>query len=232
LELCKEDFEGAWEAEQMGDSATSDVPAEYMQNLLLYIAGKVAEANDALIWQGQDDTDEYLGYLQKMADDSGIPSGQKITGTTVTGANAAVEIAKVADAIPNAVYNLDSDLVLVCSINIGRAYQRALAGFGTSGLGAAGFENMGFVGRKPMNFEGLPMFMVGGLPANTMLAYKVENLRFGTGLLNDWTSVKVLDMDDILGSQTFRIIQRFFAGVEYGFSQEIVAYNLPAPTES
>jgi hypothetical protein len=227
LQLCKEDFEGSWEAEDMGDSAFTSMPAPYLRELLIYIAGKIAEANDRLMWQGTATAKSYLGFLQKMAADTAIPAGQKITGSAITAATVATELGKVVDAIPDAVFNLDSDLVIVASSDIGRKYMRALAGFGASGLGGSGYQSMGFVGRKPLDFEGIPMFLVGGLPTSTMLAYKIENLYFGTGVLNNWTEIKVLDMSDILGDQNFRIIMRFYAGVEYGFSEEIVTYNLP-----
>jgi len=229
LELCKEDFEGGWEAEEMGDSAFTTAPAEYVAALLTLIAEKVAEANDRLIWQGENIADEYLGLLRQMQLDANIPAAQKIVGTPITAANVATELGKVADAIPDAIYNLDSDLVLAVSSDIARKYMRSLAGFGASGLGGAGYQNMGFVGRKPLDFEGIPMYSVGGLPAGTMAAYKVENVMFGTGLIKDYTAVKVVDMEPTTLSQTFRIAMRFYGGTNYGFSEEIVAYNLPAP---
>jgi hypothetical protein len=228
LEPCWDDFEGAWEAEDMGESAHDNVSAPYREAILKFIAGKIGEANDSLIWTGEDTTNEYEGFLQKLAGDSDLPANQNITGTTITASNVAAEIGKVVDAIPDAVFNLDSDLVIVCSSDIGRKYMRALAGFGSSGEGGAGYMNMGFVGRKPLDFEGIPMFIVGGLPTGTMLAYKVENLAFGTGALADWTRVKVLDMRDVTGDDTMRIIMKMYAGVQYGFVDEIVAYNLPA----
>lgn len=229
LELCKEDFEGAWEAEEMGDSAHTNAPAEYVKVLLEYVAGKVAEENDRLMWQGLDAADEYEGFLYKLANDGDLPAGQNITGAAITAANVAAEIGKLVDAIPDQIFNLDSDLVIVASSDITRKYMRALAGFGASGQGGAGYQNMGFVGQKPLDFEGIPMFGIGGLPTGTMLAYRVENMVFGTGLVGDWSEVKVLDMAETLGSQTWRTIMRFYGGVQYGFSQEIIAYNLPAP---
>lgn len=233
LEICKDDFEGAWEAEDMGDSAHDDVPKEYIAALLKYIAGKIAEANDRLMWRGVAGPGAYDGILTKLAADTDLPAGNKITGTTVTKANVADEIDKVVEAIPDAVYNLDSDLVIAIASNVGRAYMRALAGFGSNGEGGAGYQNMGFVGRKPLDYGGIPMFMVGGLPSNTMVAYKIENMAFGTGVIADWTKIKVLDMSDVTGDDTFRIIMKFYAGVEYGFPEEIVVYGLNnVPAES
>jgi hypothetical protein len=228
LELCWEDFEGAWEAEDMGDSADDNVSAAYQRELLRTIAAYIAEANDKLMWQGTAISAEYQGFLDLISNASpALPAAQNITGQPITAANVAGELGSVVDAIPDAVYNLDSDLVLVCSTDITRKYMRALAGFGGSGEGGAGYQNMGFVGRKPLDFEGIPMFAVGGLPAGTMLAYKVSNLAFGTGVLNDWTRVRTLDMRDTTGDETLRVIMKFYAGVQFGFIDEIVLYTQP-----
>jgi hypothetical protein len=228
LSICWKDLEGAWEAQQMGDSADDNIAEAYRRELLTIIAGKIAEANDKIMWQGIAQSAEYQGFLNLLANDTDMPAGQKITGTTITAANVAAELGKVVDAIPDAVYNLDSDLVIVAANGIGRKYMRALAGFGASGLGGAGYADMGFVGRKPLDFEGIPMYLVGGLPADTMLAYKVENFAFGTGVLADWTNIRVLDMRGTTGDDTLRLIMKFYAGVQVAYTEEAVAYNLPA----
>lgn len=226
LELCWSDFEGAWEAEEMGDSANDNVVAAYQRELLRTIAAFIAEANDKLMWQGTAIATEYEGF-QALIAAGGLPGAQDITGTPITAANVATEIGKVADAIPDAVYNLDSDLVISAAPDITRKYMRALAGFGASGQGGAGYQNMGFVGRKPLDFEGIPLFSVGGLPAGEMYAYKVSNLHFGTGLLPDWTRVRALDMRNVTGDETLRLIMKMYAGVQYGFIDEIVSYTQP-----
>ena len=65
-----------------------------------------------------------------------------------------------------------------------------------------------------------------GLAADTMIATTKDNLWFGTGLLSDSQEVKVLDMSDLDGSQNVRVIMRFTAGVQYGVSEDIVAYGI------
>jgi hypothetical protein len=58
-----------------------------------------------------------------------------------------------------------------------------------------------------------------------MMAAQKSNLYFGTGLLNDQNEVKVIDMEDLDGSQNVRIVARFTAAVQYGIGSEIVLYT-------
>ena len=76
-----------------------------------------------------------------------------------------------------------------------------------------------------MNFQGIPLFTAPGLGDNKMVAAESSNLFFGTGLLNDWQEVKLIDMADIDGSQNVRIILRGSAGVQHGIGSDIVLYS-------
>lgn len=227
LELCWDDFEGSWEAEDMGDSAHDNKSAAYQAELLKTIAAYIAEANDRIMWQGLAQNGEYKGYLKAIGENPALPANQRIAGVAITKDNVATELAKVTDNIPEAVYDLDTDLVLAVSSGIARKYMQALSGFGANGQGGAGYMNMGYVGKKPLDFQGVQMFKVGGMPTDTMLAYKVSNLHFGTGTLADWTRVKTLDMRDTTGDDTIRLIMKMYAGVDYGYISEITGYNLP-----
>jgi hypothetical protein len=111
------------------------------------------------------------------------------------------------------------------STNVAKAYQSALAGGGASGLGANGFNNQLNVGEKPMNFNGVEIVMCPGMSDNKIVAAQKSNLFFGTGLLSDYNTVKVIDMADIDGSQNYRIIMRYTAGTQFGVGQDIVYYG-------
>jgi len=70
------------------------------------------------------------------------------------------------------------------------------------------------------------IFMTNGLDGDTMVATRKSNLKFGTGLLNDHSEVKLIDMADIDGSQNVRFIMRFTAAVQYEFAQDFVTYGI------
>ena len=133
----------------------------------------------------------------------------------------------IVDAIPARMYG-QADLKLYLSQNIVKAYIRALGGFGASGLGANGTNNLGtqWYTNGSLSFDGLPIFMANGMAANTGLATTTSNLHFATGLLNDMNVVKVIDTADILGDENVRVVMRFTADAKYGFASDVVTYGI------
>jgi len=224
LQLCKSDFVSDWEAVSMGYSAFETLPKNFQDFLLAHVIAKVAEKTENTIWQGANATaGEFDGFTVLAAADSDVVD---VTGTTVTAANVIDELGKIVDAIPSAIYGKE-DLYIYVSQNIARAYVRALGGFGASGLGANGVNNMGTMwwNNGSLSFDGVKLFVANGLADNTAMAAEKSNLFFGTGLLSDHNEVKVLDMGDLDGSQNVRVIMRFTAGVEYGIGSDIVLYS-------
>jgi len=218
LQICKKDFANDWEAIQMGYSAYHNVPPKFADFLIGHVAAKVAERTETSIWQGSTATNgQFDGFSTLLAADADLPSGNEVTGTTVTSANAIAEIQKVVDAIPNKVYGKE-DLRVYISNKIAKAYIAAQA--------ALGYRDNYHVGQTEMNFQGVPLFVAPGLGDNVMVAAEKSNLYFGTGLLSDHNEVKVLDMQDLDGSQNARIVMRFTAGVQYGSVEDIVTYGI------
>lgn len=224
LQLCKSDFVSDWEAVSMGYSAFDKLPKNFQDFLLAHVIAKVAEKTENTIWQGANATaGEFDGFTVLAAADSDVVD---VTGTTVTAANVIAELGKIVDAIPSSIYGKE-DLYIYVSQNIARAYVRALGGFGASGLGANGVNNMGTMwwNNGSLSFDGVKLFVANGLPDNDAMAAQKSNLYFGTGLLSDHNEVKVIDMADIDGSQNVRIVMRYTAGVQYGIGTEIVYYT-------
>ena len=224
LQLCKSDFVSDWEAVSMGYSAFDKLPKNFQDFLLAHVIAKVAEKTENTIWQGANATaGEFDGFTVLAAADSDVVD---VTGTTVTAANVIAELGKIVDAIPSTIYGKE-DLYIYVSQNIARAYVRALGGFGASGLGANGVNNMGTMwwNNGSLSFDGVKLFVANGLPDNDAMAAQKSNLYFGTGLLSDHNEVKVIDMADIDGSQNVRIVMRYTAGVQYGLGSEIVYYT-------
>jgi hypothetical protein len=153
-------------------------------------------------------------------------AGASIGAGGVTASNVIVELGKVVDAIPSAVYGKE-DLNLYVSQNVARAYVRALGGFAAAGLGAAGTNSMGtqWFNNGSLSFDGVSIFVANGLTSNYIVAAEKSNLYFGTGLLADHNEVKVIDMADIDGSKNVRVVMRFTAGVQYGIGSDIVLYT-------
>lgn len=225
LELCKKDYVQDWEAVQMGYSAINqELPPNFADFLIGHVSAKVAEKIEQNIWAGTNATDgEFDGFQTTLAADDDV---NDVTGTASTAGNIIDEIAKIADAIPNAVYGAE-DMKIFLPSNMYRNYIRALGGFGTSGLGAAGTNNQGtqwYNMGQNLTFDGIPVVLAQGLDSNQAVAAETSNLFFGTGLLSDHNLVKVLDMADLDGSQNVRVVMRFTAGIQHAVGGDIVLY--------
>lgn len=224
LELCKQSFRNDWDAMSMGVSAFDVVPKTFQDYLLGYVAAKVAAANEANIWHGVNATaGQYDGLVTLATADATVID---VVGTTITASNVIAELGKVVDAIPSTLYG-DPDLYIYVSQNVARAYVRALGGF-VATIGGAGTDNKGtqwYDGGQGLSFDGVKLFVANGLNANYMMAAKSDNLYFGTGLLSDLSFAKVLDMEDLDGSQNVRVVLRYTAAVQFGIGAEIVLYT-------
>ena len=230
LSLCKQEFVDSWEAMQLGFSAFDTIPANFNDYLVSYTGGKVAEATEQSIWQGTNVNGQFAGYetLFSASVAAGgasavlaAKSGSIVISGSITAANVIEKFNNIVNTIPDAVYGKE-DLLLYVGTGVAKAYQTALGG---GAVGANGYNNQLSVGEKPYNFNGIDIVMCPGMSANKVVAAQKSNLFFGTGLLSDYNEVRVLDMANIDGSQNFRIIMRYTAGVQFGIGQDIVYYG-------
>jgi hypothetical protein len=80
-----------------------------------------------------------------------------------------------------------------------------------------------------MNWQGqYDVIECPGMSDDTMAFYQKSNLIFGTNLLDQWNNVAILDMYDKDLSDNVRFACSFFAGVQYGFGNEIAFYQYTA----
>ena len=228
LQLCKNDFISDWEAISMGFSAHDSLPPAFSDYLISHVAAKVADRTERSLWSGDTATNgQFNGFTKLVSEDANLPSGQEIAGTTVTAANVIDELGSIVDAIPSTLYG-NEGLFIYVSQNIARAYVRALGGFGASGLGANGTNNMGtqWWNNGSLSFDGVKLFVANGLADNDAIATTKDNLFFGTGLLADHNEVKVLDMADLDGSDNVRVVMKFTAGAQVGVIEDVVTYGI------
>lgn len=219
LELCKASFRSDWDAIEMGYSAFDTLPSSFQDYMIGYVAQKVAQKNELNVWTGAAGEGSFNGYSTLLAADADLPSAQEVAGIAITATNVVAEMGKVVDAIPSSLYGRD-DLHIYVAQNVFRAYKRA--------LGIAGYVDK--FNNQDINIQyidGVKIFMANGLASDTMVATTKDNLWFGTGLASDSQLVKLLDMENLDGSQNVRVIMRFTAGVQYGVVEDIVTYGIP-----
>ncbi len=214
LQLCKKDFRQDWDAQSMGFSQYDNLPKNFSDFLIGQVAGKVAQKTEQNIWQGATaNVGEFNGFQALLAADGDVVD---VTGTTLSATNIIAELGKVVDAIPSAVYSKE-DVKIYIPTSAAKFYIQAQA--------ALGYRELYNVGKTEMNFQGIPLFTAPGLGNDKMVAAESSNLFFGTGLLNDWQEVKLIDMADIDGSQNVRVVLRGSAGVQHGIGSDIVLYS-------
>lgn len=228
LQLCKKDFVSDWLGAEQGFSAFKVLPKSFQEFLVAHVAAKVAAKNETNIWEGVTaNAGEFNGISTLIAADALLPSAQEIAGAAVSSSTIITELGKIADAIPASLYTKD-DLYIYVSQAMARAYIRALGGFGSSGLGAAGTNAMGtqWYNNGSLTFDGIKIFVADGLASTKAIATIKSNLYFGTDLLSDLAEVQVIDMSPMDGSQNVRVVMRLTAGVQYGFASDIVTYGI------
>jgi hypothetical protein len=225
LELCKQEFVDSWEALQLGYSAFDEIPASFNDFLISYVGGKVAEATEVSIWAGNSATNgQFQGLLPALSASAAAGGADAVIKSaqsgSITSANVLTKLDGLVNAIPDTIYGKE-DLTIYVPTGVAKAYQQALAG---GAAGANGWNNQMNVGEKPYNFNGIEIVLCPGMTANYMVAAQKSNLYFGTGLMNDYNEVRVLDMANLDGSQNFRVIMRYTADTEFGIGQDIAIH--------
>jgi hypothetical protein len=225
LQLCKKDFVSDWEAQSMGYGMSQTLPPKFSDFMIAHVAAEVAQKTENTLFKGfAANVGEFNGYEVLLAADATVVDVAAVGGG-VDSANVVAELSKVVDAIPAALYGKE-DLFIYIPSSIAKFYVQALGGFAAAGLGANGVNNMGtqWWNNGSLTVNGVKIFVSPGLSDNKMIAAQKSNLFFGTGLLNNMNEVKIIDMQDIDGSQNVRFIMRYSAGAQFGIGQDIVFY--------
>jgi hypothetical protein len=211
-QLCKDEFHQSFQAQASGlFSANNEIPQTIQEAILEAMVKNAGAKVDYAIWQGV--SGSLTGLLAQFSADATVID---VSGSAVTATNAIAEIGKVYTAVPAEIEDED-DLVIVVSRNVGKAYKQAQAALTSVGTP---------VGDKELDYLGTKIITVGGLPTNTMLAYRVKNVGFLTGLESDLNDVRVIDTDATLGDGNVRTKMVFEMGVGYSFGAEIVYYRV------
>jgi len=230
LQLCKYDFVNDWEAQSMGYGLGQVLPPKFSDFMIAHVAAEVAQSTELNIWQGDtaagsvNSFDGFEKLIAAAVTATDIPASQIVTGTTLSATNIVDELSNVVDAIPASLYGKE-DLFIYIGSAAAKYYVQALGGFGASGLGANGVQNMGtqWWNNGSLTINGVKIFVAPGMSANKMYAAQRSNLYFGTGLLNSNQEVKVLDMSNLDASNNVRMVMRFTSGVQFG-TFDIVSY--------
>jgi len=208
-EHCKGDYRNTFQAQIEGDFGNSQgIPTTIQEAILAQILADFGKSLDNNIWNGNDGSTQMNGFLTQFAADAEVID---ITGTTVTLANVISAMTAVYNAIPEAIMEEDG-LVMVVAPGVARAYKQALS---AQGLNTYNFD-------KELDFLGVRVESIGALPSSNIVAYRIPNVAFGTGLESDLNDVKLTDKSDTSNDDVVEATISFNAGVAYYFGAEIV----------
>lgn len=217
-QLCKKDFLSDWEAKSEQDG---NLHASLTDAIIANVMAGVAANNEVVMWQGVNATaGEYAGFETLFLADAAVLD--VATPEAITSANVIEEMARLVLTLPTRVRRATEKPVIAVSSNVAEAFRTAILG-----LGGGSYLYQGETVK--MTWQGqYDIIECPGMSDDTMAMFQKSNLWFGTNLLDQWNSVAVLDMYDKDLSDNVRFACSFFAGVQYGFGDEIAFYQYTA----
>ena len=217
-QLCKKDFLADWEAKSEQDG---NLHASLTDAIIANVLAGMAANNERLIWQGVNATaGEYAGFETLFLNDGDVLDVP--TAVAIDSTNVIDEMARLVLTLPVRVRRATEKPVIAVSSNVAEAFRTAILG-----LGGGSYLYQGETVK--MTWQGqYEIIECPGMSDDTMAMYQKSNLWFGTNLLDQWNSVAVLDMYDKDLSDNVRFACSFFAGVQYGFGDEIAFYQYTA----
>ena len=207
-----------WEARE---EQNGNLHASLTDALIANVLAGVAARNEVLIWQGVNATaGQYDGFETLFLADGDVLDVAAPEAIDAT--NVIEEMGKLVLTLPTRVRRATEKPVIAVSSNVAEAYRSAILGLGG---GYYLYQGESVV----MNWQGqYDVIECPGMSDDTMAFYQKSNLWFGTNLLDQWNNVAVLDMYAHDLSDNVRFAASFFAGVQYGFGNEIAFYQYTA----
>jgi len=216
--LCKKDFLADWESKAEQDGF---LHASLTDALIANVMAGMAAENERIMWQGVNATaGEYAGFETLFLNDGDVIDVG--TPEAITSANVIEEMNRLVLALPVRVRRATEKPVIAVSSNVAEAFRTAILG-----LGGGSYLYQGETVK--MTWQGqYDIIECPGMSDDTMAMFQKSNLWFGTNLKDQWNNVAVLDMYQYDLSDNVRFACSFFAGVQYGFGNEIAFYQYTA----
>ncbi len=221
VDLCKGKLLSSWEAAQMKAGQWNQTAPTFDEYVISYFSSIIADGVENSVWNGTGTgggavSGEFDGF--QTATVGAFATDGNVVASSASGAYTAVNIIAnlqtLVGDIPAAVYG-KSDLTIYMNMATWQVYVGAI-----STLGYVNLYNMNG-DFKPL-FEGINIQGCPGMANNTMVAAQKSNMFFGTDLFSDTTFIKMLDMNELDGSDNLRVVAKYSAGVQCGVGADIV----------
>lgn len=214
-QICKKDFLADWTARQAQNGALDgQLQGAIADTIVLGVAQKL----ETTTWQGVNANAGEFDGLITLADADGTVNSVAAPAALTSG-NIISKIELLLAEVPTAVENSTEKPMLYMNKKTFHLYRQANAAAGNGWYTYAGPA-------VATSFMGIyDIAICPGMPDNTMMVAQKSNLWFGTNKTSDLNSVKIKDMSDVDLSDNVRFSVKYFAGVQYGWGNEIALYK-------
>lgn len=224
VDLCKKDLLADWQAAQMRAGAHNrEMSDDFTAFVMSYLSGTIADAVETSIWNGLDsNAGEFTGFMQAgnglFENDATIVESDNSggAGNAFLSTNIIANLQLAVAAVPSAVYTKE-DLYIYMSPKTYRLYISAI-----SALSAFPFNHMG---QYTPEFEGVKIAVCPGMVDDKLAVAQRSNLFFGTDLVSDHAEIRMLDMQDLDGSDNIRVVAKFTGGCQHAIGSDIVRHD-------
>lgn len=218
-QICQFDIEQSFLSLQMAQGSNGDFTvASFMNYYWNEMSLKIQEEVELIRWQGDTTSvDPVLalcdGYLKGLLADATVVD---VANTTVSVSNVLAEMTKVVVALPARVQRRKSELRFFVSSNVATAYEIAAASGNTQTYVTTPLA---------LTFLGIKLVVAEGLPNDTMVLTRKDNLIYAFDAEGDAKALKAVNLSDSVAEPYLRTRANLKVGFKHVNGAEIVLYS-------
>lgn len=218
-QICQFDIEQSFLSLQMAQGSNGDFTvASFMNYYWNEMSMKIQEEVELIRWQGDTSSlDAVLalcdGYLKGLLADATVVD---VNNTTVNVSNVLAEMTKVVVSLPASVQRRKSELRFFVSSNVATAYEIAAASGNTQTYVTTPLA---------LTFLGIKLVVAEGLPNDTMVLTRKDNLIYAFDAEGDAKALKAVNLSDTVAEPYLRTRANLKVGFKHVNGNEIVLYS-------
>lgn len=218
-QICQFDIEQSFLSLQMTQGSNGDFTVtSFMNYYWNEMSLQIQEEIELIRWQGDTTSEDDVlalcdGYLKGLLADATVID---VANATSTVANVLAEMTKVVVALPAQVQRRKSELRFYVSSNIATNYEIATASGNTQTYVTTPLA---------LTFLGIKLVVAEGLPNDTMVLTRRENLIYAFDAENDSKALKAVNLSDTVAEPYLRTRANLKVGFSHVNGAEIVLYS-------
>ena len=218
-QICQFDIEQSFLSLQMAQGSNGDFTvASFMNYYWNEMSLQIQEEVELIRWQGDTTSEDAIlglcdGYLKGLLADATVVD---VANTTVNVSNVLAEMTKVVVALPASVQRRKSELRFFVSSNVATAYEIAAASGNTQTYVTTPLA---------LTFLGIKLVVAEGLPNDTMVLTRKENLIYAFDADGDSKALKAVNLSDTVAEPYLRTRANLKVGFKHVNGAEIVLYS-------